>query len=114
VAEPHAPMAADERAASAAAVAAEQSPEQAAALVVEPSPAMRVSMTRLMLEELPQLVDEDFNTQESIFTTLANRSTSLHSCKCRSELSGTNVCVVCVVCRVVCDGVSVFSENAGD
>jgi hypothetical protein len=54
---------------------AEQNLEQPA-VPVEPT---RVSVTRLMLEELPQLVEEDFNTQESIFTTLANRSASLFS-----------------------------------
>lgn len=36
---------------------------------------LKAGASRLVLEELPQLKDEDFTTQESIFSTLANRST---------------------------------------
>lgn len=37
---------------------------------------LKAGAARLVLEELPQLVEEELNSQESIFTTLANRSTS--------------------------------------
>jgi len=41
----------------------------------EGSASIEKSVVGLVLEELPELVDEDFTTEESIFTTLADRST---------------------------------------